>query len=493
MGSMTPKQYTLLLICTLTWLLLGMVANVSLAWAAPPAQPPGLPWRPSEAYAQHPLVVAARQGPGLPQAVAEAVLSERLSADRALAVIDALAADGLKVHDTEQVLLASIAAHPAMSHAAVEFIEHMPVVELGPKQAMLLGWLRARTDAGAPQALNRHSDEVGGAGGLQLIEQAAAQAPQWQVAQVALQVLQWVAQPQARQCAALRKLVAAARESGQLPLALPAAQAAIDLALLLDQPKNQAVALCPPEVRQDWLRPLQLPPPAPEDFQPPGLRPPPPTVPRGHPELDALLLAAPVFRGWMAQPIVKSMVLRTPLQAGPLSASLDADPTADTALAAINASLYNGRTPISDHVVVAWEAVLLRHALVDADLSQQDKLTVRELSPSEAALLGYARALAGPIQGSLEPGQPARLAPAEVLFDRAHGGLPAQALLAPLWALALPIELLRGRDACAAARRAEAVRFVVQKSTLPTEAREVLVSALQTLEHACPLPPPAQP
>ncbi|MBI5607816.1 MAG: hypothetical protein HY902_02940 [Deltaproteobacteria bacterium] len=444
-----------------------------------------MPWRPSEAYAQHPLVAAARQGPGLPVAVSEALFSERLSADRALAAVDALAAEGLKTHEVDKVLLAVIAKQAGASRGPVDLPEQLAVAALAPKQALLLGWLRARLDAARPEALLRRGDQAGDAGALQLLEQAAAQEPGWQVAHVALQIARWVALPQQRNCAQLQKIVAAAREPGQLPLALPAAQAAIDLALRLDK----ATPLCPPEVRQDWARPLQLPPPAPEDYRPPGVRPPPPTTPRGHPELDALLLAAPVFRGWIAQPLVKSMVLRTPLLPAPLAASLDADATGDTALAAVNASLYNDRTPISDHVVVAWEALLLRRGLADADRERQDQIAVRDLVPVEAAVLGYARALAGPISGPTDPGQPARLAPAEALFDRARGGLPAQAQLGPLWALALPIEPLRARDACAAARRAEALRVVVQKSALPAEAQQALVSALQIVERACPPPP----
>ncbi len=457
----------------------------SFAGAAPPAPSPELPWRPSDSYAQHPLVAAARQGPGLPAAVCDALFAERLSADRALAAVDAPSADGLKAHDAAKVLLAALAKQAGTAQGPVDLPEQLAVAALTPKQALLLGWLRLRLDAARPEVLARRSDQVGDAGALQLLEQAATQEPGWQVANVALQVARWVGNPQQRNCGQLKKIAASAREPGQLPLALAAAQAAIDLALRLDK----ATPLCPPEVREDWARPLQLPPPAPEDYRPPGVRPPPPTTPRGHPELDALLLAAPVFRGWLAQPLVKAMVLRTPLLPAPLAASLDADPTGDTALAAVNASLYNDRTPISDHVVVAWEALLLRRGLADADRDQQDRIAVRDLAPIEAALLGYTRALAGPISGSADPGQPARLAPAEALFERARGGLPVQAQLGPLWALALPIEPLRTRDACGAARRAEALRVVVQKSALPVEAQQAMISALQVVERACSAPP----
>lgn len=476
------------------WLVAALLTLPELAGAAPRATQP-LGWRPSEAWGHHPLVAQARQGTGLDAELRQRLLGDELPAERAVAVLDAMSEQALTRHAVERHLIVGIAGRLAIGPSGATHPDTLVVADLEARHALLLGWLRLRLGAGHPEALNRRADRLADAGAVQLLEQARAQAPSWQIAHLALAVARWDASDDPK-CANILEILAAAHEPKANPVLLASAEQAAALAL-----RREAVLRprCGAKALQAYDRPIQLAAAEAEVGYRPGIRPPPPepapaaglpasaTSPTGATQ-EPFVLLAPVFRGWLSDPLVRAVVLRTPLDPAALAHSMANDPSGDAAIAALNASLHGGRLALGDHAEVVWSAILMARGQPDADPAAQDRVTVGQLTATQAVVLGYARATAGRLHGAQGVQQPARHAPADALFDRARGELAAAALLAPIFALAVPIDQVRRQDPCAASVRAEALRFVAQKSALPDAAKSAIILALRSVEANCPTP-----
>ena len=63
--------------------------------------------------------------------------------------------------------------------------------------------------------------------------------------------------------------------------------------------------------------------------------------------------------------------------------------------------------------------------------------------------------------------------------------LPANAVLGPVMALAHVIDLERMSGLCQAAGKVDALRFAINKATLPEAARTPLLEALATVDGQC--------
>lgn len=466
---------------------MALVGATAVAQPVPPAQDAtavvaGLAV--AAVYADHPLVaeVASRGWLSLEQRAT--VLYSELPIDRAWAVVDAVGAEGVRRHAQDRALLLAVAAKGQVGPSGAVGVQDVRTDQLDARSALLLGWVRALASDRA--TLRQTSDRLAQAGALQLLQLAAKLRPDWQAAALAAAVVEVAASAQPN-CGQLAAVLRAARNGEGHAVRLAVAENADRIARTWLAKAAQA---CPAATVPALQGRIALPAPPPETAPPAhGQRPPPPPDRGAAPPGDAFVAAAPVFRGWMHDPTVRKMVLRTPLDDPTLFAALQQDPTADIALATINAAYHARRTGAFNLADLTWRAVVRAQGLAEAPEEQQNRLKLSELTPQQALILGYGLALGS---GARQTGTGAPLAlqaTASALFQHARGGLPLDAKLGPVLMLGHLID--REPDKCAAARRAEALRVIVAKTDLPLAARSALTDVLLVFEKACPAAPVA--
>lgn len=439
-------------------------------------------WQPWRAYREHPLVAQIRDQGLLQLHDRERLLRDELPADRALAALDSLGAAAMARHAVERYLLVGIAGRLAVGPSGSARIDNLLTTEASARHALLLGWARALRDAGQPAKLMVYSAKLQSAGAVQLLELASKKAPNWQVAVVAAALARAEADPRPGPCQHAKDLDKAMRFAGQEALRLDAAEGVQTLALALVAPPE---ARCGPELTVRLKKPLQLPPPKAEQL-PATQRAP---AGDGHVFGDAFATAAPVFRGWLSDPLVKKLALRTPLDDVALAETLKTSANGDAAVAALNASLHNRRIGVMTNADVAWWAVLRSLGLSDADKDQQNRLKLSDLSGVQALALGYGYALGGRNTELSRGTGLAKDAPPRELLEYARTRLPMDALLGPLMAQAHLVDLERQKDRCQAARRAEALAAAIAQGSLPAAAKLAMTEALVAVQKACPAAP----
>lgn len=453
-----------------------------------PQDPTGLiaAWQPWQAYREHPLVAAVREQGLLQFHDRERLLRDDLPADRALAAVDSLGGPAMTRHAVERYLLVGIAGRLAVGPSGSARIDNLRTEEASGRHALLLGWARALQHAGQPAKLLIHSDKLQHAGAVQLLELAAKKAPNWQVAAVAAALARAEGDARPGPCQHAKNLDKAMRFAGQEALRLGAAERVQALALALVAP---AEARCGPELTARLEKPIQLPPPKADAAPSTGRAP----AGDGHLFGDAFATAAPIFRGWLSDPLVKKLALRTPLDDVALAQAIQASANGDTAVAALNASLHNRRIGVMTNADVAWWAVLRSLGLSEADKGQQDRVKLTDLSGVQALTLGYGYALGGRNTELSRGTGLAKDTPPRELLDYARTRLPMDALLGPLMAQAHLVDLERLVDRCKAARRAEALRAAMGHGSLPDPAKQAMAEALIAVEKACPAAPVVTP
>lgn len=437
-----------------------------------------------DAYIDHPVVAEVQAAGYLTIVSRERALARQTPADRALAIVDAVGAEGATRNAVDRFLTQAIQARLVIGPSGALQKQDVTVAQLDARQALLLGWIRALS-AGADRAvLTRRDNRLEGAGAIQLLERAAAAAPELQAVQVALALAQAGAETQPRKlCIRALALRQALRTPGAASIRLGAAEHLDALA----EPLSRS---CKPSEVEPFARPIQLPPPLAEASAAPlviGERPTRPLAPSSGPQSFgiAFVVTAPVFTAYLSDPLIARLAARTRLDELMLEDALGRDATGDLAIAALNASLLMQRIGHDDNAEVAWLAVLRRHGLIDAAPDKQNALKVEQLSGGEAMALGYALALAGKglkpagVDGSAWTATPL------TLFARGKRMVPGNAALGPAMVVAHTIDLERQTDLCRPARRVEALRFAVGRGTLPEAARPPLLQALATVDAQC--------
>lgn len=203
------------------------------------------------------------------------------------------------------------------------------------------------------------------------------------------------------------------------------------------------------------------------------------------------VVTAPVFKGWLADPLVARLAGGARLEPALLSDALRRDNTGDTAIAALNAAVLVGRHTPAQTAEIVWQAVALHHP--DSGELGAAPLPLAQLTPEEATVLGYAQALRNPRPVAPANAADARSLAASVLFAAATGKLPSAATLGPLMALGHTIDVQRQPDPCRPIGLEDALRGVVLRANLPQAARQPLVQALDTLLRQCQAARPQRP
>ena len=429
-------------------------------------------------YADHPLVaeVASRRWLSVEQRAT--LLYTDLAIDRAWAVVDAIGAAGVAQHAQDRAMLLAVAARAQVGPSGAIAVADVRTSQLDARGALLFGWVRALV--GDRAALLRTSERLQDAGALQLLALAQRLQPNWQATQLALAVVQAAAvqRPQCGHAAAVQR---AARHAGSHAVRLAVAENADRMARGW---VAQAGGPCATADQAELRRPIALPPPPPESEVVRNQRPPPPPDRGEAPPGDAFVAAAPVFRGWLDDPAVRKLVLRTPLDEPTLFALLQQDPSGDRTLAAINAAYHARRTGAFNLGDLTWRAVVRAQGLAEVDPAQQARLKLVELKPQQAMVLAYGLVL-GSGARAVAPGTGLALqATVAELVAAARGGLPLDAKLGPVLALAHFVD--SEPVPCKAARRAEALRVTLAKTDLPMAAQQALLGPLRTVEQACP-------
>ncbi len=186
-------------------------------------------------------------------------------------------------------------------------------------------------------------------------------------------------------------------------------------------------------------------------------------------------------------PLIRELIRRKRLDEPALQKLWNSDKVGDKTLAALNATLWSRRLPPSMIPDVAFKVVLSRHNLLGAKKAKIEALRTSQLTPIEAVVLGYARALAGwgLERTELPDDAPALKALPRQLFRRARGQLPVSSVLGRVVGQLHTVDLQRQADLCRAAKRADGVAFVVGKSQLPKAAARVIADATDTVKAQC--------
>jgi hypothetical protein len=435
-----------------------------------------------EAYLDNPLVDEIRGAGYLTVVQREKVLDKKLPSDRALAAVDAMGSEGARNNAVDRFVTLGLQARLTLGLSGALKKRDVGVADLDARQALVLGWVRALSAGNDATVLTRKGKTLEQAGAVQLLEQAVKQGPEQQAAQVALAVARAAADPNPKTaCQHAIALQKAARTGGSASIRLAAAERVVALAEALQKS-------CKPEELASFQKPVQLPPPLPEPPSGPvGNRPPQSTGLRAsaHPFGLAFVVTAPVFSGWLSDPVVTRLAARTRLDEVMFEDVLKRDVTGDLAVAVLNASALMQRIDLDDNAEVAWLGVVRRHGLLDAPLDKQKALKIQQLTGPEAMALGYAYALNGRGLKPPVPGDSALSATPQQLFAQAKAMVPVGAVLGPLMWTAHLIDMDRATDLCAPMKRVDALRFVVNKGTLPEAARQALLQALATVEAQC--------
>ncbi len=450
--------------------------HVAVAWAS--------------AYGDHPLVREVQQQGALGLLARERALDERMPLDRALAIVDAVGAAGVKRTELVDQMVRALRARHALGASGAMLGKRMPSADLSAREALLLGWARGLHDGADAKALRVRAGTIEGAGALELLELAASKATDKQAPALALALVQ--ATLAGVKCKAASAAYVAvqksARDGRSESVRVAAAEAAIAAVA------NQG-GLCPAAQRRSVGAALNLPPPAAEpDFasEDQGIR----KASKGSSsmrETVAFTLRAPFFKGYLQDPTVQALARGARLDEVLLHESFKRDATGDLAIAALNASLLMRRLSDESNLEVAWLTIGRRHGLIDQDEKARATLKIADLTPPEAMALAYALALdvqggeRGPkaADGTVDANQLAYGAAPADLFKWARSRLPGNALLGPILAHGHEVDRERPRDACAAAKRAESLSFIIQKGALPAAAKEVLTQAMSSVQSGC--------
>ncbi len=434
-----------------------------------------------EAYTDMPLVQEVRNSSALTIVQRERVLDTHLPADRALAVIDAISSEGVRQNNVDRFVTLGLQARLTLGLSGALRKRDVGVGDLDARQALVLGWVRTLAAAYDPSILSRNSRSLDGAGAIQLLERAAQAAPDDQAARVALALAKASVDHDDQQaCDLAIGLQTAARTGGSAAIRLAAAERVVQLATTMQ-------GQCHPSRTSPYKNPVQLPPPQPET----GYAPPADTGndvsgrrrgPGNH--TIPFVMIAPFFKGYMDDAAVLRIAQRARLDEYGLEDVLKRDTVGDITLAVINASVLIQRISADDNADVAWLAVLRRHGLTDRGTAVRATLAVSQLTGVEALCLAYAYALAGRSLTS-DNTDAAQTAAPQQLFARARQMLPANAVLGPVMALAHVIDLERMSGLCQAAGKVDALRFAINKATLPEAARTPLLEALATVDGQC--------
>ncbi len=441
----------------------------------------------AKAYSEHPQVREVRRDGYLTVSTRARVLSEGLPLDRALAIVSAMTLKQARAFKVAQGVARSLRARHSIGPSGALLGKAIPLTKLTPRQALLLGWARAREARGKRKVLAKRGPTITSAGALQLLEAAAAGAPDAQAPQLALALARAAVAPKrgAAACAAWRAVQSAARDGKKASVALPAAEAAI-------RGVKHLARACPRKARAPFKRPVQLAPPPAEHKRPipRAGRPPRPGRSRAATGGQGIAFAvlAPVFKGYLNVPLVRRLARRERLDEVKLWRVMKTDPTGDVTLAVLNASVLMRRLAPDDTFDATLQAVMRVRGTLDLPKKQLAKLRVSQLSGVQAMALAYARALQGRGLGQLEPpgDAPVLKASPRQLFAHARQRVPANAALGPILFMAHKIDLQRQGSPCAARKRADATRFVVGKSQLPAPAKQALDQAMATVQAQCP-------
>lgn len=434
-----------------------------------------------EAYVDMPLVEEVRNAGYMTVVQRERVLDKRFPADRALAVIDAVGIEGARRNSVDRFVTLGLQARLTLGPSGALKKHDVGIGNLEPRQALVLGWIRALIAGDDRAQLLRRGQSLEKAGAIQLLEQAVKLAPDQQAPRVALALATAAAQPEAKKaCQNAVSLQKAARDGGKESIRLASAERVVQLALPLQK-------TCRPGDVAAFQVPVQLPPPLAE----PGGR----AMNRAEAMANgaqpqqvsvAFVVLAPVFGGWLADAAVAKVAGRTRIDEAMVEDVLKRDPTGDLAVALVNAAVLMQRISADDAAEVVWLALVRRHGLGEAALDKQKALKIQQLTGPEAMTLGYAFAMAGHGLKARSPGSDAALtATPQQLFAFGRSLLPASALLGPVMAMAHLIDLDRAGDLCAPMKRVDALRFVINKANLPDGPRRALLQALATVEGQC--------
>ncbi len=445
-----------------------------------------------EAYVDHPVVAEVRSSGYLTVTQRERALDKRTSADRALAIIDAVGAEGAVHHQVDKFITLGIQARLTIGPSGSMRVHDAAVTLLDARQALVLGWIRALAAGTDAKALMRKSNLIEYAGAIQLLEIAASKEPQIQAHEVALAIATATAQTDAKNaCTTAISLLRVARNGGKQSIRL---QAAESVAALADPMQRK----CTLAELEPYGKPIQLPAPVAEDAaigatESRAAE----SRPRGSDASQygvGFVMKAPFFMGYLADVAVRKMADRTRLHALIMEDVFRRDTTGDAAVAVLNASILNGRIDLFDQVEETWLAILYRHNLHDAPMDKRMGLKISDLTGAEAMALAYASALAGKGLRQAVAGDAAFTASPQALFERARGLVPSTALLGPLMAQAHLVDLERQHSQCLAIKRAESLSFIVEKGALPDGAKTPLLQALGVIVAQCPsAPPPTAP
>lgn len=477
-----------------TWL--GLL--VAVAVAAPTANafaarrvPVQGAW--AQSYAEHPTVAEVRQTGYLILSTRAMTLSPGLPLDRALAVVSAMTVPQARKYKVAKGIARALRARHSIGPSGALLGKAIPATKLTPREALLLGWARAREARGDRKTMAARAPAISGAGPLQLLEQAATALPQEQAAQLALALARAAVAPTRgkRACEAYKAVQRAARTPGKASVHLSIAEAAAASVKRLGR-------ACPKKVRRSFAAAISLPPP------PTYVAPSSPTRRSGragrparagrttHDDLSgqgiAFAVMAPVFKGYLNVPLVGRLARRERLNDLTLWQLMKKDPTGDATLAALNASVLMRRLAPDDTFDTAYQAVLRARGMLGASKARLAKLRVSELSGPQAMALAYARALQGRgLERAAVAGDAEVLkASPHQLFKHARQRVPANASLGPILYLAHQVDMQRQASPCSARKRAEATGFVIAKSSLPSAAKRALASAMTTVQGQCP-------
>lgn len=446
---------------------------------------PGLvaKWQPHDAYASHPTVAKVRAAGYLTVLTRERALSARTPLDRALAIVDAVGSKGAIKYGVDEALTRALRARHSLGPSGALLGKAIAVDLLDGRQALVLGWVRALSTK-ADKDMLRRGTTIRTAGALQLLELAAAKAADAQAPQLAFAIAKAaLVKPRGKPaCEAWLAVQTAARDGRKGSIALAAAEGATAAVKKLGKS-------CKAAQTKPFKKAISLPAPQ-QELAPAG---PAHTGKLAQQTGDvyrkgiAFCVVAPVFKGYMDKPEVRSLIQRTRLDDVVLQRIFKADKTGDVTVAALNATLWSRRLPPDRIASVAWLVVTAEHGMYGAPKTKTDTLKVSQLKPIEAVMLGYARTLAGwGLERTELPGDPpAATALPRQLFARARTQLPADAALARVVPMLHAIDLERQASLCRPQNRADSVAFVVGKSALPEATKRILLGAMDTVKAQC--------
>ena len=309
---------------------------MTLGWAcasiaAPRHSVADVDW--SGAYASHPTVESVRRLGHLTPATRVNLLRGEPPLDRALAIVSAMTSKQARAFKVADSLLQSLSA--ALPGRDPEGAPTLRVNQLTPRQALLIGWSRAREGSSTTTI----TTDAYRAAPEQLLQLARERLPNQQAAQLALALFRALHRPQVNakeRCAAWVSVQAEARNGRKAAVALSQAESS-----------RRAVAhlarYCRRAKRRQFEGALQLPPPPPERIisraSSVG-----PTIRRGRGGRGvAFATAAPIFRGYLDQPAVRDVLRVRRLPVARLSALIAPGASPDVALAVLNAAALTRR------------------------------------------------------------------------------------------------------------------------------------------------------